>query len=95
MHEIIDANQCVFCGKYFVEDDSIPSFIHNDTEYCDVGQCVCHACVNEHLDFNEKFGDYEAKPGCLLPELARPVAHFGITEVESVPRRIIGFIDNS
>jgi len=84
--EIIDAFECVFCGKWTTEYDAIPSFYEGNgkhaTEYCDNTQCVCHPCSEKHLNFNEAFGDYQLKENCIRPEQARPT-----------PNRDLGVVD--
>ncbi len=76
--DLIDIYECVFCRKWVTPPDSIPSFCDgegegdNVIEYCDGTQCVCHDCVEMHLDFNRKFDDFQLKPNRIVPECARP-----------------------
>jgi len=49
-----DVNQCVFCKKMEKEEDSIPTFWVDDTEYCAVGQCVCHECAKSELVYDKE-----------------------------------------
>jgi len=76
MDDVIDARECVFCGKWATEFDAIEFFLfrggEQDVEYCDDEQCVCNDCVETHLDWNEMEEMYELLDSRTVPKCARP-----------------------